>query len=113
MGSRIRELRKFHKLTQQQLGDMCNAGKSAVSQWENNETTPTLANILALQERLRFSIDWLVSDAGESPGGDLRTHRLMELYGQLDERGRAAVFRVAEAESAYTIPAKHLPRRSA
>lgn len=113
MGSRIKELRKFHHLTQDQLGEMCGAGKSAVSQWEKNMTQPTLANILTLRERLGFSIDWLVSGNGETPAGDPRTHRLIEIYGQLDERGRAAVFRVAESESSYILPAGHLPRRSA
>lgn len=113
MGNRIKELRKIHHLTQDQLGEMCGAGKSAVSQWEKNMTQPTLSNILTLRERLGFSIDWLVAGNGDNIEGDVRAKRLVELYGALDERGRAAVFRVAEAESEYTIPAGNLPRRSA
>lgn len=113
MGSRIKELRKFHHLTQDQLGELCGTTKSAVSQWESNATQPTLDNIVTLRDKLGFSIDWLVSANGETPAGDLRTHRLIELYGQLDERGRAAVFRVAEAESDYIVPAGDLPRRTA
>lgn len=64
MGTRIRQLRKMHKLTQAQLGEMCNASKSAVSQWESDQTLPTLANILALHDRLAFSLDWLLAGDG-------------------------------------------------
>lgn len=34
MGNRIKELRRIHHLTQDQLGELCGAGKSAVSQTE-------------------------------------------------------------------------------
>lgn len=112
MGNRIKELRRIHHLTQDQLGELCGAGKSAVSQWEKNLTQPTLTNILALRDQLGFSIDWLVTGEGNTIAGDMRSQRLVEIYGALDERGRAAVFRVAEAESEYTVPVRNLPKRS-
>lgn len=101
IGKRIRQLRGAHKLNQDKLAEICGATKSAVSQWESDATRPTLANIIALQARLGFSMDWLISGMGDDPGDSEQTRRLTELYAALDARGKAAVLRVAESESAY------------
>ncbi len=101
IGKRIRQLRTAHKLNQDQMAEICGATKSAVSQWESDDTTPTLANIILLQDRLGFSMDWLISGIGDDPGDSEQTRRLTQIYAALDARGKAAVFRVAESESAY------------
>lgn len=38
LGERIRQLRKIHKLTQQQVADACGVTYQAVSQWELGAT---------------------------------------------------------------------------
>lgn len=101
IGKRTRQLRTAHGLNQDQMAEICDATKSAVSQWESDDTTPTLTNIIRLQDRLGFSMDWLISGIGANTGESEQTRRLAELYAALDARGKAAVFRVAESESAY------------
>lgn len=54
------------------------------------------------------SIDWILTGAGPNPTGDQRERRLADIFARLDERGKTAVFRVAEAESAYIIQAPDL-----
>lgn len=103
LAERIKLLRTSHELTQDQFGELCDSTKSAVSQWEGGTTQPTLTNLMALQSKLAFSLDWLVTGEGQEPGGNHEARRLIELYSALDKRGRAAVFRVAEAESAYSV----------
>mgnify|MGYP003517520855 CR=1 FL=1 len=87
MGTRIRQLRKLHQLTQAQLGEMCNASKSAVSQWESDQTLPTLANILSLHEQLKFSLDWLLTGEGDDPNSRSEDRALKLIYSGLDQRG--------------------------
>lgn len=113
MSDRIKELRLQHGLTQDQLGEICNAGKSAVSQWEKGDTKPTIDNLMALQARLGFSIDWLLNGEIPTCGGDAKSQALMDLFAHLDDRGQSAVLRVAESESTYILKPEILPKRSA
>lgn len=113
MSDRIKELRIKHGLTQDQFGEICGASKSAVSQWENEDTKPTIDNLMALQARLGFSIDWLLTGVVAACGGDARSQALADLFAHLDERGQTAVLRVAEAESSYILKPEVLHKRSA
>lgn len=113
MSDRIKQLRIRHGLTQDQLGEICNAGKSAVSQWEKGDTKPTIDNMVALQARLGFSIDWLLTGDAAKCGGDAKSQALLDLFSHLDERGQSAVLRVAEAESVYVIHDDGLQKSSA
>lgn len=61
IGDRIRAIREEKRLTLAALGALLGLGKSAVSQYEHNVTSPspeTLAKIAEIGER---SIDWLVT----------------------------------------------------
>ncbi len=110
--TRIKERRQQLNLTQDQLGERCNTGKSAVSQWEKGTTVPSVETLLLLREALDCSIDWLLTGT-EGRVEDMRLQRLSGLFRDLDERGQDAVFRVAESESAYSVKPKILPKRSA
>ena len=113
MCDRIRELRRRHGMTQDELGEICGAGKSAVSQWENGDTKPTIDNLMALQAKLWFSIDWLLNGEVAACGGDAKSQALLDLFAHLDDRGQTAVLRVAESESTYILKPEVLPKRSA
>ncbi|MGL4778669.1 MAG: helix-turn-helix domain-containing protein, partial [Aeromonas veronii] len=47
---RIRELRKKHGLTQQKLGELIGVKKSSISQWENDEHSPSGDNLAQLSK---------------------------------------------------------------
>ena len=113
MGSRIRQLRLANDMTQDALAEICGVTKSAVSQWESNATKPTVDALLKASEHLSFSLDWLMNGTGAGPEGDMRTQQLLDLYRHLDERGKAAVFRVAESESSYASSQEDLTGRAA
>lgn len=112
-GIRIKARRNELELTQDQLGEKCGATKSAVSQWESNTTQPSVENLLLLRDALDCSIDWLLT--GQSPPGcgeSVRLQRLAAIFSDLDARGQDAVFRVAEAESAYSVKADPSTKRA-
>lgn len=109
--TRIKARRLELNLTQDQVGEMCNTSKSAVSQWEHGATVPATDTLLLLRAALDCSIDWMLT--GDDCMEDLRTRRLADLFQRLDKRGKDAVFRVAEAESSYSVKPEVLPKRSA
>jgi transcriptional regulator with XRE-family HTH domain len=110
--TRIKARRLERNLTQDQLGELCNASKSAVSQWESGGTMPSVDTLLLLRDALDCSIDWLLTGT-DCRMEDVRLQRLSGLFRDLDERGQDAVFRVAESESAYSVKPKISTKRSA
>ena len=69
-GIRIKEARKESGLSQEALGKKVGVTKSAVSQWENELTTPTRENILAIADLTGFSFRWLIKGLGERKGAN-------------------------------------------
>lgn len=60
IGSRLRKLRLKFQMTQDDVAEICGVSKSLVSQWESNALLPATQRILALRQKLDFSIDWLL-----------------------------------------------------
>ena len=79
--------------------------RSAASQWANGTTNKvTSANVFAIADMTGFEARWLAT--GEGPekkdmGG--RESKLLDMYRKLGDAGQSAVFRSAEAESAYAV----------
>ncbi|MDH0348722.1 LexA family protein [Aeromonas dhakensis] len=61
---RIRELRKKHGLTQQKLGELIGVKKSSISQWENDEHSPSGDNLAQLSKVFGVSAHWLATGKG-------------------------------------------------
>ncbi|MGH8083889.1 MAG: helix-turn-helix domain-containing protein [Lysobacter sp.] len=59
-GDRLRAARKAGTLTQDELADLIEVTKSAVSGWENNRELPGFDKLLKLRAALRVSLDSLV-----------------------------------------------------
>jgi transcriptional regulator with XRE-family HTH domain len=103
IADRLKQLRTSRGLTQDQFGELCNASKSAVSQWESGGTVPSLQTLMALQDRLGFSLDWLVRGNGDRLPTQPEFGRLTQLYSVLDDRGRDAVLHVAQTQADYLV----------
>lgn len=98
-------LRESH-IKQIDLARLAGVSRSAASQWVNGEIIKVSAeNIFAIADATGFSARWLA--LGEGPprnhSTEERANKLLTLYQRLDERGQAAVFRVAESESTYAV----------
>ncbi|MGL5307560.1 MAG: LexA family protein [Aeromonas veronii] len=61
---RIRKLRKKHGLTQQKLGELIGVKKSSISQWENDEHSPSGDNLAQLSKVFGVSAHWLATGKG-------------------------------------------------
>lgn len=60
LGTRISNLRKLKKLTQQELVDKLFVTDKTISSWEANRTEPNLEMIIRLSEILESSAGYLI-----------------------------------------------------
>ncbi len=64
VGSNISKARKIRGVSQEDLANSLNVSRQCVSLWENNQTTPTLENMLAISNALQFKVSVLM---GQTP----------------------------------------------
>ena len=63
MGSRIKELRKEHKITQTELAEKLGTTQDTVSLWERGLRAPNVEVIFELSKIFDVSIDFLFGNA--------------------------------------------------
>lgn len=91
-------------VTVAEIATKCGVSVQAVYKWKRGDVkTIEPENLFVLADLTGFSARWIGTGKGEEKEseGDERTHKLAELYAQLDDRGKAAVFRAAESEQSY------------
>ncbi|WP_369691840.1 helix-turn-helix domain-containing protein [Bacillus cereus] len=81
-GNRVKTLRMEKKLTQQELADKIGVSKSALSQIENNKTTPSRETVSALSRILEVTTDYLL---GLSEYRELDKEEASEVRKEMDE----------------------------
>ncbi len=59
MDNRIKEIRKFKKLSQEDLAKACEVSRQTINAIENNKYDPSLALAFELAENLEVSVDEL------------------------------------------------------
>ena len=62
LGKRLKEKRKEHKLTQEELGNLVNVSKVSVCNWEKEIKKPSTSNLIALAKTLNTSIEYLIGN---------------------------------------------------
>lgn len=64
--NRLYELRKQHGYSQDELADMLNVSRQAVSKWERSESSPDTDNLIALARLYNVSLDELLGFKNEA-----------------------------------------------
>ena len=59
LGERIQQLRKTEGLSQEQLADVLDVSRQAVSKWETDQSAPEIEKILAMSKHFGISTDEL------------------------------------------------------
>ena len=62
LSEKIIELRKAHRMTQEELASICNVSRQSISKWEADIALPETENLLLLSEIFHVSIDVLLKD---------------------------------------------------
>ncbi|WP_255255282.1 helix-turn-helix domain-containing protein [Bacillus pseudomycoides] len=65
LGNKLKELRKEHNYSQNQLADKLNVTAQAVSKWENNKCAPDIINLIQLSDLYNVSLDYLIKSDKE------------------------------------------------
>lgn len=72
--NRLYELRKQHGYSQDELAEMLNVSRQAVSKWERSESSPDTDNLIALARLYNVSLDQLlgfdVTEGQDESGGE-------------------------------------------
>lgn len=59
-GRQIKQLRKENDLTQEQMANMLNVSRQAISNWENNKNLPDLELLVLMSKVFSVSLDQLI-----------------------------------------------------
>ena len=57
---RLKELRLEKNMTQQELGNLVNISKMAISHWEKGHSEPSISQLIFLSEYFGVTVDYLV-----------------------------------------------------
>ena len=64
----LKELRKAHRYTQEEVAEKISVSRQAVAKWENGETVPDITNCIALAELYGVTLDDLVNHSKQKNG---------------------------------------------
>lgn len=65
LGDKLTKLRKENNYTQEQLADILEVSRQAISKWENNTAYPETEKLIKLGELYKCSMDYLLKDSVE------------------------------------------------
>lgn len=91
LGEKLQQLRKEKQMSQEELGNLLLVSRQTVSLWENNQTVPTVDNLIRLREIFGVSIDSILT--GEEPAIPVAAPEI-----------QPAVAEVPPADYYYTAP---------
>lgn len=83
LGERIKELRKEHRWSQAELGELVGSDSQRISRYENGKITPSVDALIRLANVLEVSVDYLVRDG--MPRKVLDGHNLGSLTNRLSD----------------------------
>ena len=66
LGEKIRNLRKENKMSQEALSEKLGVSRQSISLWENNQTMPSMENIVAIANIFGVSTDTLLKEEPEN-----------------------------------------------
>lgn len=68
LSEKIQYLRKENNLTQEQLAELCNVSRQAITKWESDIANPEIEKIIFLSRFFKVSIDELLKDEFDIDG---------------------------------------------
>lgn len=99
IGERIQQYRKDLGMSQEELGQNLFVSRQTVSQWETDQTLPTVDNLLRLKELFGVSVDEILEGQTEETADEkgeekpLETYRMTFTEDELKARKRAYLWR--------------------
>ena len=80
LGQKLKEIRNRFGLSQEQLADIINVSRQAITKWENDNGLPDISNLQELSKVFGITIDYLLDDKNSLPALSMRRELDKEKY---------------------------------
>ena len=67
LGQKLKEIRKRFGLSQEQLAEIMNVSRQAITKWENDLGLPDVSNLQELSKVFGITVDYLLNDENQLP----------------------------------------------
>ena len=67
LGQKLKEIRKRFGLSQEQLAEIMNVSRQAITKWENDGGLPDINNLQELSKIFGITVDYLLNDKNVLP----------------------------------------------
>lgn len=72
LGQKLKEIRKKFGLSQEQLAEIMNVSRQAITKWENDGGIPDVSNLQELSKIFGITVDYLLNDENQLPALSMR-----------------------------------------
>ena len=80
LGQKLKEIRKRFGLSQEQLAEIMNVSRQAITKWENEGGLPDVSNLQELSKVFGITVDYLLNDENQLPALSMRKELDKEKY---------------------------------
>ena len=80
LGQKLKEIRKRFGLSQEQLAEIMNVSRQAITKWENDGGMPDVSNLQELSRVFGITVDHLLNDDNQLPALSLKKELDKEKY---------------------------------
>lgn len=80
LGQKLKEIRKRFGLSQEQLAEIMNVSRQAITKWENDGGLPDVSNLQELSKVFGITVDYLLNDENNLPALSMRKELNKEEY---------------------------------
>lgn len=72
LGEKLKEIRKRFGLSQEQLAEIMNVSRQAITKWESDRGIPDITNLQELSKVFGITVDYLLNDENQLPTLSMR-----------------------------------------
>lgn len=80
LGQKLREIRRRFGLSQEELAEIMNVSRQAITKWENDGGLPDVSNLQELSRVFGLTVDYLLNDENQLPALSMRKQLDKEKY---------------------------------
>lgn len=80
LGQKLKEIRKRFGMSQEQLAEILNVSRQAITKWENDGGLPDVSNLQEIAKTFGITVDYLSDDENQLPALSLRKELDKEKY---------------------------------
>ena len=98
LGQKLKEIRKRFGLSQENLAEIMNVSRQAITKWETNEGLPDVSNLQELSKVFNLTIDYLLDDDNSLPALSMKKELNKDKY-EMNEKGYRQILKDYYGES--------------